>query len=179
MRATALALLLSARVLSACAFDTAPPARPSIALANDFHGFRDWIRVQLPEQALTEGHASSPARFTYLDRPAPPPGEPFEDGSILVKTVEEGDPAEWEIHAMVQRGGNYNSDGAAGWEFFALTFDARGELFIAWRGTGDERAAYLDPVTGQRRACTTCHGLVPDRDYVFERELYALEPEAP
>lgn len=151
-----------------------PPVGPRIALARDFEDFRGWDAFRIPEASITDGHSSSPERWVYIDRPAPPLGEEFPVGTILVKASEVGTPSAWEIHAMVKRGDGYNPE-HGGWEFFDLALDADERLAIAWRGTGDERAAYLDPTTGERRACNTCHGLVPERDFVFYRELYAGE----
>lgn len=153
-----------------CAMEQGPHVGPRIAFAEDFAGFLDWEAHRLAADSLTDGHASSPNRWVYVDRPAPPYPEPFGLGTIIVKTIEDGDPQDWEIHAMVKRGGGYNEHGSVGWEFFALAFDEAGELFVTWRGTGDESAIYVDPTTGEAQACNTCHVIGAERDYVFSRE---------
>lgn len=163
-------VLLCLLMVSGCALETEPPVGPRIALAADFEGFQSWRRVALPEHSITEGHLSSEERYLYIDREAPELPEAFPTGTIVVKTIEIGPPEEWEIHAMVKRGDGYNAHGSVGWEFFDLRFDARERLSIAWRGLGDEATAYIDP-TGQVRACSECHDLVPDRDFIFRREL--------
>ena len=163
--APALVSLLAA----GCAMEGAP-AGPRIAFAEDFAGFLGWESYRLPADTLTDGHLSSPNRFVYVDRPIPDMPEPFPLGTIVVKTLEEGPRQDWEIHAMVKRGGGYNAHGSEGWEFFALAFDEDDELFVTWRGTGDDDVAYIDPITGEAQACNSCHVIGAERDYVFSRE---------
>ena len=45
-------------------------------------------------------------------------------GALIVKTVENGAPQQWDLFAMAKRGGNYNADGATNWEFFTLLINA-------------------------------------------------------
>lgn len=147
-----------------------PKVGPRVAFARDFQAFRQWRRYSLPEDALTEGHESSPARFVYIDRVLPPDGADVEPGTVIVKTTEEGEPHEWEIHAMVKRGDGYNPDGCVDWEFFNLELDEAGAVSISWRGRGDDPSAYTD-TQGNNRSCNSCHVYGAEIDYVFSRRL--------
>lgn len=166
----ALAVLGCAEDAPAVAKSEVPKVGPRLAFARDFQAFLQWRRYALPEDALTEGHDSSPSRFLYVDRVLPPDGTPVEPGTIVVKTTEEGPPHEWEIHAMVKRGDGYNPDGCADWEFFNLALDQDGTVAITWRGQGDDPAAYVDQ-QGVNRSCNSCHVYGSEVDYVFSRRL--------
>lgn len=148
----------------------APKVGPRVAFARDFAAFRAWRRYRLPEDALTDGHHSSPHRYLYVDRELPPDPAPLPLGTILVKTTEEGPPSEWDIHAMVKRGNGFNRHGCAGWEFFNLAIDPEGDVTIAWRGRGDDPAAYVD-AEGHQRSCNSCHVYGREVDHVFSRRL--------
>ena len=65
--------------------------------------------------------------FVYGRTHAPHGARRWPVGSILVKTVENGEPPDWTIHAMVKRGGRFNREGAIGWEYFELAFEDDGE----------------------------------------------------
>lgn len=160
-------------VAVACAAPESDGARePFIAIERDFADFRGWPSFELPDASLTTSHRSGTRRLYYSAIPEGP-GEPFPVGAILVKTVEDGDPTTWEIHAMVKRGGGYNEAGARGWEFFDLAIDASGATTIRWRGEGPPPGAAGYPGTGTGDGqCNGCHGLVLDRDSVFDRDLF-------
>jgi len=143
---------------------------PRVAFARDFAGFRMWRRYALPEHTLTEGHESSPRRFVYVDRLLPADDSPAPLGTAIVKTIEEGPPEQWEIHAMVKRGDGYNAEGCVDWEFFNLELDDAGAVSIAWRGRGDDASAYTD-AEGNQRSCNSCHVYGAQIDYVFSRRL--------
>lgn len=163
-------------LVAGCAMEPEPPPEgPRIAFADDFAGFRDWEAYRLPTDSLTDGHFSSDERWLYVDRPVPGLPASIPEGTILVKTVEDGPLEEWTVHAMVHRGGGYNPDGCEGWEFFVLKLDADGEVYVDWRGTGDRGAVYIDP-SGVSHSCNSCHLIAYDRDCVFSRELLAPSP---
>lgn len=143
-----------------------------VATEEDFASFRDWPAFDLPEESLTESHANGPRRLYYSDVPDSPEA-PFPVGTILVKTVENGAPTEWEIHAMVKRGGGFNEAGAQGWEFFDLDIDASGVVRIEWRGDGPPPGSLGYPGAGEGAGqCNGCHWVVPERDYVFLRAMF-------
>lgn len=169
MRALPLLLVLA---LGCAGEAPPPPVGPRIAFGRDFDGFTGWRAYPLPPESITDGHLDSVHRVLYIDREPPPAGVPFELGTIVVKAVEEGAPSEWTVHAMVKRGGGYNPAGAVDWEFFDLHVDDELRVAIAWRGTGDDAAAYLDPATGEAVACNSCHVLGVEWDYVFSRYLF-------
>jgi hypothetical protein len=169
---------LTGVVVLALSASCAPPRREVapgagfVAVARDFEDFRDWPFLELSPTSLTASHPSAPRRLFFNAVPEDD-AAPFPVGAILVKAVIEGDPTTWEIHAMVKRGGEYNADGAVGWEFFDLAIDASDEVIVRWRGEGPPpgAAGYPGSTTGEG-ACNSCHGLFPDRDYVFDRSLF-------
>jgi hypothetical protein len=57
--------------------------------------------------------------------------------------------------AMVKRGGDFNSEGARGWEWFELEDVEDGGVLIVWRGVGPpaDEGYGGDPLTG----CNECH----------------------
>lgn len=106
-----------------------------VAIAADFRDFRSWERIEIDATALPTGMTGGPAAV-YANRHAPEGAMRFEPGTILIKTIELGDPTEWTIHAMVKRGGFYNLHGTVGWEFFELQLAADGSPEVLWRGEG-------------------------------------------
>lgn len=163
--------------LVACATEPPAPVGPRIAFGRDFEGFTGWRAYPLEPDSITEAHLSSVNRWVYIDRAPPPAGEPFELGTIVVKAVEDGPPSSWVVHAMVKRGGGYNPGGSVDWEFFDLHVRDDGQVDIAWRGTGDGAAAYIDPLSGDALPCNSCHALAPESDFVFSRYLFEASSE--
>jgi hypothetical protein len=162
--------------------DDAPPERPEggpfIALGGDFADFRSWPRWEIPDIGTTSGHDPGEPRFLYVRDPVPTWGDPFPVGAIIVKTLEIGAETEWEVHAMVKRGGDYNVDGALGWEWFDLAIDPEAGPFIAWRGEGSA----ADPggyVSVEATGCNGCHAVVASTDYVFTRAVFTPDLETP
>jgi hypothetical protein len=97
---------------------------------------------------------------------------------MIIKTLERGPESEWEVHAMVKRGGGYNLDGALGWEWFDLAIDPEAGPFIVWRGEGSA----ADPggyVTVEAMGCNGCHSTVASTDYVFTRAVFTPDLETP
>ena len=134
-----------------------------IALDTDFFSFRSWTRVPLGSDPLP-GHPPGP-RFGYLNKAAPKGAKKYPVGTIIVKTIEpDGVPAtSWEIFAMAKRGGDYNSVGALGWEFFRLKI--LGDTpHIVTRGLtaadpDDGGTGYFDQLGNDFiDMCNTCHG---------------------
>jgi len=166
--------------LASCvtAVDERDPEGPFIALGTDFEDFREWPRWEIPDIGTSSGHDPGEPRFIYVRDPAPAWGDPFPVGAMIVKTLEVGAPPEWEIHAMAKRGGEYNAEGARGWEWFDLGLSADGRPIILWRGEGTA----ADPggyVTVEATGCNACHAVVAGSDYVFTRAVFTPDPEMP
>lgn len=176
MSARHAALLLCCAAAS-CADAPADDPGVFIPLTRDFAGFRAWPRVSLGTLSAG-GHPEGAAQHVYFNRPLRAGSRRFDDGTILVRTFEQGDPSMWSIHAMARRGGDYNARGDVGWEFFLLRLTADGDVVIVARG--------LDPRTGREDAyslgdgvgCNSCHGTVDARDYDGVLSL-ALRPPDP
>ena len=152
-----------------------------IALAPDFADFATWPAITLGAMDGTRGHDAGISRI-HLRGVVPAPSEPFATGTILVKVTETTPSVvDWEVHAMVKRGGDYNATGAVGWEWFDLALTADGEPVITWRGEGSasDPGSYggLETDAGPfAQTCNGCHGVVDYDDYVFDRaELGALD----
>jgi hypothetical protein len=85
---------------------------------------------------------------------------------MLVRTIEVGpSPRTWEVFAMAKRGGDYNQDGARGWEFFLLSLSDSGSVRIIARGQ-NPTSGHEDRYTlGENTTCNSCHGLEDARPY--------------
>ncbi|MDP3274629.1 MAG: hypothetical protein Q8Q09_05495 [Deltaproteobacteria bacterium] len=146
-----------------------------LALDRDFQGFLQWPQRALGSTTIA-GHPAGP-RVLYRrpnDQlppwagPSPDAGDDagppqFARGTILVKTVEVGPVTDWEIFAMVKRGGDYNHNGAVGWEFFSLKVLPSGAVIVVGRGLIPSADRYTDPGTGQALTCNQCHGTTAAR----------------
>ena len=155
---------------------TAPPTS-FVALQRDFRGFEGWHRFQLAGEAF-DGHPIAP-RTVYVNR-LPAPGETeLSVGTIVLKTLEDGERSNWLIHAMAKRGGGFNADGARGWEWFELVLSTDDEPVIVWRGLGPpENHGYT--VIGARPDdmrtdgdCNGCHAGAIATDYVHTPEVFS------
>ncbi len=160
-------LATAAFVFSACAFTSSAcssgPGPVFIATDEDFAPFRSWERVALGDQPLS-GHPPGP-RFGYLNHRAPAGASAYPVGTIIVKTVEpSSDFTQWDVFAMVKRGGNFNAMGAKNWEFFRLKIDPGGTPYILSRGItafdpSMDGGGYFGPVAGALAdLCNSCHG---------------------
>lgn len=151
-----------------------------VAFARDFEGFRGWERIAVEGAMLPIGAAPGPTAIYVSARPAQGTRR-WPVGTILVKSIENGEPSEWVIHAMVKRGVPFNRDGAIGWEFFELAFAPGAEApHVVWRGTGPPsghgyaaqgRDAGPDPVP---LVCNDCHAAAWQSDGALTPAL-ALE----
>ena len=164
-----------------CLDDELDPDQPSdgatfIALTRDFQLFRGWTRTQVGEDAIVGGHPSGP-RFTYVNDP-PSEGR-FPVGTMIVKTVELGEPSTWTIHARAKRGGTFNAQQAIGWEWFELTIAPSGQVGFLWRGEkppkdhGYESLPGLGSTSSTETDCNTCHVLAAPSEYVLAPALRA------
>jgi len=152
-----------------------------VAFARDFEDFRSWERIPVEGAMLPIGAAPGPTAIYVSTRP-PPGTRRWPVGTILVKSIENGEPSGWVIHAMVKRGVPFNRDGAIGWEFFELAFAPGADApHVVWRGTGPPsghgyaaqgRDAGPDPVP---LVCNDCHSAAWQNDGALTPAL-ALAP---
>ena len=145
-----------------------------LAYCPDFQNFRSWEAFPLPDTgAVGSVHLAGP-KTEYLNRrPAKGDGggalTEFPPGTIIVKELETGPIQDRKVFGMVKRGGDYNSAGAPGWEWFELQNTASGSVnTIIWRGFGP-------PVTeqygGDFTGCAPCHAGSKSNDYVQSPNL--------
>jgi len=144
----------------------------------DFTDVLSWRRWELPNIGQSaEGHQRGGPSWLYLNRGAPAYDEPMKPGTVLVKVVELGDgPEDWELHAMVKRGGEFNERGATGWEYFDLVVQDDVPV-ITWRGEGNAAnpGGYGRALGGAAIGCNDCHALVGAGDYAFSRALFSQD----
>jgi hypothetical protein len=163
MRAVPLFLL----ALCACGAPAASSEdRDFIALASDFDGFAtDWPKADLGHHAADGLHLAG-TRTIYLSRRPPNGATAFPVGTRVVKTVR-GDDGGLQVFAMAKRGGDYNSEGARGWEWFELT-RIDGPPVINWRGTNPPASSAYG---GSAMTCNGCHASAAANDSVLTPEL--------
>lgn len=135
-----------------------------VAFTRDFEGFQRWPRTSLGRFSAG-GHLEGPAQFGYVNRPRRPGSRTFDTGTIIVRTLERGDPTTWQVFASVKRSGGYNARGNVGWEFFRLRLDARGRVVIVARGLNPLTGLGDPYATGGGVGCNTCHGSADARVY--------------
>ncbi|MCB9597253.1 MAG: hypothetical protein H6719_31300 [Sandaracinaceae bacterium] len=150
---------------------TLPDAGPGgvyIALTRDFEDFRDWQSFAIEDPTAPAAHPPGPSRV-YINAMPPEGLRRFPVGTILVKTIENGAPQDWAIHAFVKRGGDFG-EGLVGWELFELRFDEDERPIILWRGAGPPSGqGYLAPVDGGsvELVCRDCHAAGWQNDSVL------------
>lgn len=145
---------LAALTLTACGDTPAAPVT-YIAHQSDFQNFLTWDHFPLGDAPIA-GHPAGP-RVAYRNHPPPSGATAYPVGTILVKVIQSSPtPQDWDLFAMVKRGGDYNAAGAQGWEFFRLAIDHSGTALVVARGT--------QPITGDiygtavGGGCNGCHG---------------------
>jgi hypothetical protein len=134
-----------------------------IAQANDFRGYDQWQHVVVATTPDATGHNAAP-RTVYVSA-LPGPGQSvWPVGTMLVKTgsgLEAQGQTGNQVHAMVKRGGTYNSDGAVGWEWFELEGEPS-TAQIQWRGesppSGESYGCLVADCGTSTLVCNDCHG---------------------
>jgi|HubBroStandDraft_6_1064221.scaffolds.fasta_scaffold522331_2 hypothetical protein len=138
-----------------------------IAYASNFAGYHAWPHIDIVDDAGGGGAAHLDTNLTeYMLAPPPPKGTPFPVGTLIVKQGQVEGLAAGQAFAMAKRGGGYNDDGAAGWEWFELqTLPGGGDaVTIVWRGVAPPAGeTYSGNVSGD---CNQCHQGAP-HDGVF------------
>jgi hypothetical protein len=172
-RAACIAVVLTACLDNEQDLDTAGRATAFIALDRDFADYGSWQSFDLGETVI-EGLPFGRRRLYVSAMPAAG-AEEFPVGTKLVKVFEDPDlpEAEWDIYAMVKRGGGFNGNGAVNWEWFELVRDSSGEVSTEWRGTeppaGRNYRCLL--TTNNSPDCNACHAASKSNDYVNSAPL--------
>ncbi len=156
-----------------------PDGDTFLAFARDFDGYRSWERHPVEGAMIPTGATPGPT-YVYLNHRPPAGTRTWPVGTILVKEIQSGPPEDWIVHAMVKRGADYNTHGAAGWEFFELDVDADGASDVVWRGTSPPsghgygargRDAGVDAAT---LTCNDCHATSWQNDSVLTPAISLL-----
>jgi hypothetical protein len=167
-------IVASALLFVACAHE-APPSR-FVAHLRDFQGYEHWTRFDRGFDPVPPTHVRRSVIFVNT---LPDDGtDRFAVGTRIVRVEEEGEnPKNWELHAMVKRGGGYNAEGATDWEFFELSLDAGRRPSIVWRGEGPaDGDGYRAAPGGALLGCNHCHGAARYNDSVLSPVLQLSSP---
>ncbi len=159
-------------LLTACgAGAQSTPSDTFIALQRDFVGFEGWEAFAPPAQAGGATHLVGP--YTVYLKARPEHGSAhFPIGTVIVKSARpDALMGEEKIFAMVKRGGEYNAEGASGWEWFELARSTSGAPVILWRGVGAPAGEKYSQVDG---SCNSCHQGSMDNDFVQSIRLVDL-----
>ncbi|MDB4987268.1 MAG: hypothetical protein JWN04_2446 [Myxococcaceae bacterium] len=162
---------------------SADPAPPDAALTylpseSDFNGFHNWPSQAAiaPPNAPTGPHSLG-NMTVYLNRRPAPGSKAFPPGTLIVKETDEADPTKRQTFGLAKRGGDYNANGAHGWEWFEFTNRADGTVFQKWRGLGPPPATGGDPADncsgygGDPAVCNGCHLAAAPNDYIWTTGL--------
>lgn len=159
-------VLLCCSVLSACLDNDLPPpdeqpeAKSFLAQQGDFADFREWMSFKL---GSTDSHAGVAGDVVmYVNRLPKSGAKTFPVGTMIAKTVRDASSGALTIHAMAKRGGNFNAQGALGWEFFELQINKQDVAVMIWRGanppTGESYQLLPGVDTGDMEVqCNDCH----------------------
>jgi hypothetical protein len=146
-----------------------PPPDVFIAVEHDFAVWTQWQSYDLGDQPADTVHLGG-HRTIYLNKAPPHGSTEFPVGTIMVKTVvadADGgttpDGGTSQIFAMAKRGGDYNAEGAVGWEWFELASTDQPAIWI-WRGYQPPAGQGYGGVAGGQ--CNTCHMAAASNDYV-------------
>jgi hypothetical protein len=142
---------------------------------SDFQSFHAWQSFTFQGAAIPDSpHSVAGQRTDYLNHVPPKGATAFPVGTIIVKEFDSGPVAGRQVFAMVKVGGDYNAQGAAGWEWFELTNNVDGSESIHWDGVG---APPGDVYANSPITCNECHANAKNNDYVQSQalQLPALE----
>jgi hypothetical protein len=149
----------------------APRTRPTsggesfVAFERDFQCFTAWESFDIGESAPDIANLHSAGkRVAYVSQRPPKGSTVFPVGTIITKVaMADHDPLDWQIFAMVKRGGGFNDLGG-GWEWFELRQSATGQSTIVWRGLGPPIG---EGYSAQGASCNDCHGeMAKGNDFV-------------
>lgn len=136
-----------------------------VPFAQHFAGFHAWPSTPgTSRRPTTAFHVSGNAKVYYNRPPAKGSGT-FPVGTVIVKETLEPDPRDRSIFALVKRGGDYNPNGAPGWEWFELDNVCGTDApRITWRGLGPPAG---EKYGGDPNGCATCHSVAADNDFIM------------
>jgi hypothetical protein len=137
------------------------PQEPQfVPFQRDFQGFETWTKFELgSDEGVGDGVIHTKGKRTiYINRLPAPGSRAFPNGTIIVKTMPTG-----EILARVRRGGDYNKNGARGWEWFELG-KVEDQWVFSWRGITPPAGFCYGGIVGG--ACNDCHRAFAHNDYV-------------
>jgi hypothetical protein len=135
-----------------------------VADESSFAGYQAWRSWQFMGPASADGFVHPAGLRTIWINMTPPSGSTtFPVGTVIVKTITPPDPAT-QAFAMAKRGGDYNSGGASGWEWFSLDVTMPATPAIVWRGTAPPNGSMYAGTTGDD--CNGCHGKFTQNDSV-------------
>ncbi len=148
-------------------------AAPStfVAFGRDFADFEGWRSFDRGLDRVPPTHDAH--SVIYVDSLPESATDHFPVGTRIVRVEQHGEqPTQWELHAMVKRGGSFNASGATGWEFFELTLDGQRRPTIVWRGEGPASGdGYRAPEGGDLLGCNHCHASATYNDSVLSPVL--------
>jgi hypothetical protein len=139
---------------------------PQLFIANDsdFDGYKNWEKIEIQGEVQTletdgkvNGHRAG-LRTVYLNKRPKTGANEFEVGTIVIKDMPD------RILAMVKHGGDYNSKGLLGWEYFEVFENLNKKMLIDWRGLGPRNGESYGP---RGSSCNTCHGADPKADGIL------------
>ena len=133
-----------------------PTSTQFLAVVEDFNGYHSWPSFDVTGEAVVVGIHDGSTVTEYVNMLPPTGATEFPQGTLIVKEAI-GGTMEHELFAMARRGGNFNSTGARGWEWFELVNleDGKDSVKINWRGFGPPLGEMYggDP----NSTCNTCH----------------------
>lgn len=140
-----------------------------LAFASSFAGYRGWEAFPVPEGSGDGTVHTLGARTEHLNKRPAEGATEFGVGTIIVKETTSEALADRKVFAMVKRGGDYNAQGAAGWEWFELQNLDEQAVRIVWRGVGPPAGEMYggDPKAG----CNGCHVGAADNDFVLSTAI--------
>ncbi len=133
-----------------------------------FASYESWTPFSFTGAAIAGSpHTSGPRRI-YLSQKPPHGATEFPVGTIIVKEIGPPPASGDSVFAMVKVGCDYNSDGAANWEWFELQVDATNTASILWSGSEPPAG---QTYSGNPTACNDCHSSAKQNDYVESSDL--------
>lgn len=168
-------VLVGVLAIEAC--DAPPASQEYVAAEAELAGFESWPHFATSDDAIPPTHEAG-GSIVYINHLPPHGATEFPRGTIVLRVTPTSSPvpADWEAHAMVKRGGDYNATGARGWEFMDLILETEPDgstlPYIRWRGESPpEGDGYEAPDGGVLLNCNHCHGASRANDSVLSAEL--------
>jgi hypothetical protein len=147
----------------------------------EFVGVSHWTQF---DRGTDPAHLDDPSmgRSTvFIDRLPPHGATTFPVGTHILRIMgDPDDPSTWDAHGLVKVGGDFNAEGAMGWEYYGLDMsrDANGDLLAhtRWHGVGSpDGDGYAHPDSGPILGCNHCHGAATWNDSIIGAELQLVD----